>query len=220
MREREDMVLQNLNRPFGRQRRNDGVISSENGRPNERRHIKLPGLSTLAKIGGFVAAPFTGGASIPIGLGIGGALDAGSQQGKANEASQQALDFARQDVTARQPFRDQLFASLQQGQPQREDLGSLFQSANPFAQTLGPLNPAQPQTMAPVGGGGFLGNTVQDFLAKRGLGGLGVEELRARGVTGGIVDRRRGGSASFTGRGRAPFLEDEERFSGRFEREF
>lgn len=126
-------------------------------------------LGNLAKLGGFVAAPFTGGASIPIGLGIGGALDAGKQQGRANEASQQALDFARQDVQSRQPFRDQLFASLQQGQPQRQDLSNLFGSENPFAQTLGPLNPQQ-QTMAPIappvvqqrrtlprggGGGGF-----------------------------------------------------------------
>ena len=106
-------------------------------------------LSNLAKLGGFAAAPFTGGASIPIGLGIGGALDAGAQQGRANEASQQALDFARQDIAARQPFRDRLFASLQQGQPQRQDLSNLFQSQNPFAQSLGPLSPAQQQPIAP-----------------------------------------------------------------------
>ena len=126
------------------------MISLTSVRPNERRHFKLPGLSTVAKIGGFALAPFTGGASIPIGLGIGGALDAGQQQGRANEASQQALDAARQDMAARQPFRDQLFASLQQGQPQREDLSNLFQSQNPFAQSLGPLNPTQPQAQAPI----------------------------------------------------------------------
>ena len=125
-------------------------------------------LSNLAKLGGFAAAPFTGGASIPIGLGIGGALDAGQQQGRANEASQQALDFARQDIEARQPFRDQLFASLQQGQPERQDLSNVFQSQNPFAQSLGPLNPTQPQAMAPVapgappvqGRGGFAGRVA------------------------------------------------------------
>ncbi len=110
-------------------------------------------LSNLAKLGGFAAAPFTGGASIPIGLGIGGALDAGAQQGKANKASQQALDFARQDIEARQPFRDQLLASLQQGQPQRQDLSNLFGSQNPFASELGPLNPAQPQMAAPIAQG-------------------------------------------------------------------
>ncbi len=107
-------------------------------------------LGNLAKLGGFVAAPFTGGASIPIGLGIGGALDAGAQQGRANEASQQALDAARQDMAARQPFRDQLFASLQKGPAQRQDLSNLFGSENPFAKTLGPLNPGAPQTTAPV----------------------------------------------------------------------
>ena len=120
-------------------------------------------LSPVAKIGGLVAAPLTGGASIPIGLGIGGALDAGSQQGKANAASQEALDAARADMASRQKFRDQLFASLQQGQPQRQDLSGLFQSQNPFAQSTGPLNPEQQQPTAPLpqavpqGVGGGLG---------------------------------------------------------------
>ncbi len=107
-------------------------------------------LGNLAKLGGFAAAPFTGGASIPIGLGVGGALDAAGQQGKANEASQQALDAARRDMESRQPFRDQLFASLQQGPAQRQDLSGLFQSQNPFAQSTGPLNPEQPQPTAPL----------------------------------------------------------------------
>ena len=128
-------------------------------------------LSNLAKLGGFAAAPFTGGASIPIGMGIGGALDAGQQQGRANEASQQALDAARQDMAARQPFRDQLFASLQQGQPQREDLSNVFQSQNPFAQSLGPLNPTQPQAMAPIApppiGGGRGGRPRDEVVAPR-----------------------------------------------------
>ena len=106
-------------------------------------------LGNLAKLGGFIAAPFTGGASIPIGLGIGGALDAGKQQGRANRAQQEGLDVARQDIAARQPFRDQLFASLQ-NQAQRPDLSNLFQSQNPFAQTLGPLNPEAQQTTAPI----------------------------------------------------------------------
>ncbi len=133
-------------------------------------------LGGAAKIGGFALAPFTGGASIPIGLGIGGAIDAGQQQGKANQASQQALDFARQDVEARQPFRDQLFASLQQGQPQRQDLSNVFQSENPFAQALGPLNPTQPQAapIAPQGAqpqGPQLPPDAARFLAGRGRGG-------------------------------------------------
>ncbi|KKK87834.1 hypothetical protein LCGC14_2749250 [marine sediment metagenome] len=108
------------------------------------------------KLGATLAAPFTGGASLaalPLiegGLGALGAIQAGQQQGRANEASQQALDFARQDIEARQPFRDQLFASLQQGQPQRQDLSSLFGSQNPFASELGPLNPAQQQMAAPI----------------------------------------------------------------------
>ncbi len=143
-------------------------------------------LGNLAKLGGFVAAPFTGGASIPIGLGIGGALDAGKQQGRANEASQQALDFARQDVESRQPFRDQLFASLQGGQPQRQDLSNLFGSENPFAQNLGPLNPQAQQMTAPVvppqapqqgpqqGPGGFIGR-LQGIA--RGLPGRGQDIL-------------------------------------------
>ena len=125
-------------------------------------------LSNLAKIGGFAAAPFTGGASIPIGMGIGGALDAAGQQGKANEAQEEAMAAMRADLAARQPFRDQLFASLQQGQPERQDLSNVFQSQNPFAQSLGPLNPTQPQAMAPVapvgqpsgGGRGFAGRVA------------------------------------------------------------
>lgn len=150
-------------------------------------------LSNLAKLGGFVAAPFTGGASIPIGLGIGGALDAGAQQGRANEASQQALDAARQDVAARQPFRDQLFASLQGGQAQRPDLSNLFASENPFAKSLGPLNPEAPQMAAPLP------------PAPVGQGGFGAQRPN-RGVRGG------GGSGRFR-----PFLEDEGRFGGGFE---
>ena len=136
-------------------------------------------LGNLAKLGGFVAAPFTGGASIPIGLGVGGAIDAAGQQGKANEASQQALDFARQDVEARQPFRDQLFASLQGGQAQRPDLSNLFQSENPFAQSLGPLNPQAQQATAPIApptiarprGGGAVG-------VGQGFGKQGRERIR------------------------------------------
>lgn len=218
MRGRNDMaVLEQLNRPPGRQRRRDGVISPENGRPNEQRHISL---GTIAKIGGFVAAPFTGGASIPVGLGVGGAFDAASQQGKANKASEEALEAARRDMAARQPFRDQLFSSLQ-NPAQRQDLSGLFQSQNPFAQNIGPLNPEQPQPTAPLprGGGGLLGGVVDRFLAARGLGGLSKEELRARGVTGGIVDRRqRGGGGS---RVSVPVLEDEAtRLGGRLGEDF
>ena len=187
------------------------MILEHLNRPNEQRHI---GLGTLAKIGGFIAAPFTGGASIPFGLGVGGALDAGSQQGKANAAQQEALDAARQDIAARQPFRDQLFASLQ-NRAQRPDLSNLFESQNPFARTLGPLNPEAQQTTAPItrqGSGftGFIGGIGQKFLDDRGLGGLSAEELRARGVTGLLVGRQRGG------RNLGPFTEDEERFGGRF----
>jgi hypothetical protein len=88
-------------------------------------------------------------------LGVGGlipanSLNAAQQQGQANTLSQEAVDFARQDIERRQPFRDQLFASLQQGQPQRQDLSNLFGSANPFAKSLGPLNPQAQQAAAPV----------------------------------------------------------------------
>ena len=187
-------------------------------------------LGNLAKLGGFIAAPFTGGASIPIGLGIGGALDAGSQQGRANQAQQEGLDFARQDIESRQPFRDQLFASLQ-NRAQRPDLSNLFESQNPFARTLGPLNPEAQQTTAPItrqGSGftGFIGGIGQKFLDDRGLGGLSAAELRQRGVSGLLVDRmerqsQRGGRRSAPlGGGVSAFLEDEERFGGRFEREF
>ena len=212
MRGRNDMaVCEHLNRPPGRQRRRDGVISPENGRPNERRHISL---GTIAKIGGFVAAPFTGGASIPVGLGVGGAFDAASQQGKANKASEEALEAARRDMAARQPFRDQLFSSLQ-NPAQRQDLGNLFQSQNPFAQNLGPLNPSQPQATAPIGGGsglfGGLGGVVQRFLDEKGLAGLSREELRQRGVTGAFVDRRGGFARK---RVSAPVVEDEARRGG------
>ena len=133
-------------------------------------------LGNLAKLGGFIAAPFTGGASIPIGLGIGGALDAGSQQGRANQAQQEGLDFARQDVLSRRPFRDQLFQSLQQGQPQREDLSDLFRSANPFAQALGPLNPEAQAPIAPQAPQPLqrpqLPPDAARFLAGRGRGGF------------------------------------------------
>ena len=133
-------------------------------------------LGTLAKLGGFAAAPFTGGASIPIGLGIGGALDAGAQQGRANQAQQEGLDFARQDVLSRQPFRDQLFQSLQQGQPQREDLSGLFRSANPFAQALEPQAQPQPLGQLPQAPQPLqrpqLPPDAARFLAGRGRGGF------------------------------------------------
>ena len=106
-------------------------------------------------------APFIGPA-----VSLLGTVLASKQQGKANKASQQALDFARQDVEARQPFRDQLFASLQQGQPQRQDLSNLFGSQNPFASELGPLNPAQPQMTAPIA-------PPQGLPVSRGGGGSG-----------------------------------------------
>ena len=85
-----------------------------------------------------------------VGLGLLGSFLSSKQQGKANRAQEEGLDFARQDIAARQPFRDQLFASLQQGQPQRQDLSNLFGSQNPFAQALGPLNPEAQQTTAPI----------------------------------------------------------------------
>jgi hypothetical protein len=45
-------------------------------------------VSPIAKIGGYVAAPFTGGASIGVGNAIGGALDAvGSGAGNASQAA-------------------------------------------------------------------------------------------------------------------------------------
>ena len=203
MRGRDMDPLQHLNRPPGRQRRNDGVISPENGRPNEQRHISL---GDIVK-GVFGATP------------VGGAINAGINQGKANEANEEALGFARQDIQARQPFRDQLFASLQ-NRAQRPDLSNVFASQNPFASNLGPLNPQDPQAQAPLGGG-LLGNTVRDFLANRGLGGLSAAELRARGVTGALVDGRGGRrSAPLRGGESAPFTEDEERFGGRFEGDF
>jgi hypothetical protein len=118
-------------------------------------------LGPLATIGGVVAAPFTGGASIPIGSAIGGALSSAGQQGKANEITDEMRAAARADMAARQPFRDQLTQSLQ-NPAQRQDLSSLFAgSQNPFAQNLGPLNPTTPQMAGPIapsvrgrGGGG------------------------------------------------------------------
>ena len=79
-----------------------------------------------------------------------GAITSARKQGQANKVSNEALAAARADLAARQPFRDQLFASLQGGQAQRPDLSNLFGSQNPFASELGPLNPAQPQMTAPI----------------------------------------------------------------------
>ena len=153
--------------------------------------------STLAKVGGFAAAPFTGGASIPIGLGIGGALDAGQQQGRANEAQEQGLEAMRQDLAARQPFRDQLFQSLQ-NPAQRQDLSGMFASENPFASALGPLNPQAQQATAPVGPTGPPPGGVDPRMAQA----LGLRGMGGRG----------GGSGRF----RDEFRENEQRFGGRF----
>lgn len=154
-------------------------------------------LSTLAKVGGFAAAPFTGGASIPIGLGVGGALDAASQQGKANEAQEQAMAAMQQDLAARQPFRDQLFASLQ-NQPQRQDLSGMFQSENPFASALGPLNPQQQQAAAPIMPGP-VGQPPVQFNPSRQGGGIDPATIPT------------------SRHPRFQFGENERRFGGRFE---
>ena len=129
-------------------------------------------LGPLATVGGLVAAPFTGGASIPIGAAIGGAIGSANQQGKANEITDEMLQRAQADRAARQPFRDQLMQSLQ-NPAQRQDLSSMFASENPFSRNIGPLNPSAPQTAGPVappqgggGGGGLMGgvrNAVQDL---------------------------------------------------------
>ena len=91
-------------------------------------------------------APFIGPAVSVLGSVLGS-----RKQGEANEVAREGVDVARQDIAARQPFRDQLFASLQ-NQAQRPDLSNLFGSENPFATTLGPLNPQAPQATAPIQG--------------------------------------------------------------------
>ena len=50
--------------------------------------------SGLAKLGGFALAPFTGGASIPIGQAVGGALGAAGEMGKGKMKDRQTqADF-------------------------------------------------------------------------------------------------------------------------------
>ena len=169
------------------------IVEHQLNHPNEQRHI---GLGTIAKLGGFALAPFTGGASIPIGLGVGGAIDAGQQQGRANQAQQEGLDAARADLAARQPFRDQLFQSLQ-NPAQRQDLSNVFGSENPFASALGPLDPQAQQATAPV---------------MPGPGGIDPRIAQARGL--GL--RGAGGRGGGSGRFREEFIENERRFGGRF----
>ena len=59
--------------------------------------------SGLAKLGGFALAPFTGGASIPIGQAVGGALGAAGEMGKGKMKDRQAqADFDLRAALIRQ----------------------------------------------------------------------------------------------------------------------
>ena len=153
------MFLQHLNRPQGRHRQVSQVISP----PTERRGISLADIGRLGAIG---LAPFTGGASLSAlpaigalsggstlgniaqaGAGALGTIQGAGQQGQANELQRRAIAQAEADFASRQPFRDRLTASFD-APAQRQDLGDIFGTENPFSRSISPIGPA-PQAEVP-----------------------------------------------------------------------
>jgi hypothetical protein len=78
---------------------------------------------TLAKVGGFAAAPFTGGASIPIGSAIGGAID-GISKGTGNAAQAMASNRGTEAelmLNQNDALEHQLLARQQETRSARND---------------------------------------------------------------------------------------------------
>jgi hypothetical protein len=113
--------------------------------------------STAAGVG--AAAAGAGGIAsklIPAGLGLASTLVAGSEQGKANDFTQQAIDLAKQDYAGRQPFRDQALAALRAPLPQQQDRTALYADpSNPYSRyapprvMTGPLYNQAPPPVTP-----------------------------------------------------------------------
>ena len=81
-----------------------------------------------------------------------GTIQGARQQGQANELQRRAIAQAEADFASRQPFRDRLSASFD-NPAQRQDLGDIFGTENPFSRSISPIGPAQqgpiPQGPAP-----------------------------------------------------------------------
>jgi len=77
---------------------------------------------------------------IKIGLGGAGLISSAGQQGKANAINDQQLAQAQALDAARQQLRQKFLGGLDSLPTQRPDLGSLYQSENPFTK--------RPRTMA------------------------------------------------------------------------
>lgn len=169
--------MEHLNRPHGRHRQVSQVVSP----PNERRGISVGGIfkklafGVAPRLGATLAAPLTGGASLAAlpaidalegggGSNLGNILQAGTgalgtiqgarQQGEANELQRRAIAQAEADFAARQPFRDRLTASFD-NPAQRQDLGDIFGTENPFSRSLAPIGqapvgPAPQQQLGPI----------------------------------------------------------------------
>jgi hypothetical protein len=117
--------------------------------------LSIPGIGALG--GGLGKIGKIGGAALnflkdnpELALGGLGMYQASKAQGQGDEYMQSAIDRmrARDEQTA--PLRDMVISGLQQGDPEREDLSSLFAgSQNPFSARGGQVAPA-----VPTGGGG------------------------------------------------------------------
>lgn len=140
-------------------------------------------MGILGSIGRFGLGLIPGGRTAldvaQLGLGVIGTVQGARQQGQANQLSREAIEAARADQAARQPFRDRLTQSFD-NPAQREDLGGIFASENAFARPidrpeLGPIGPQGPG-LGPIGPGGpvpITDNATANAAsrARRGRGG-------------------------------------------------
>lgn len=141
--------------------------------------------SKLAKIGGWAAAPFTGGASVPIGNAVGGALDA---FGKGAGAASQAQAYNR--GTKAEIMMDQNSALerelLNRQENQRRARDHAYQNAQRGAMAVN-YTPAQgpPGTNVVRFGGGAIGSpqarAAGDELVKQSMNRMTQPDLTVDG---------------------------------------
>lgn len=103
---------------------------------------------TLGKLGGIKGVAgqlgkLSAGDLAQLGLAGAGAIASAQQAGKANAINQGVLNQLQAQEAQKAKVRDQLLGRLTGPQAQREDLGSLFVSDNPFARSL-PRQGTQP----------------------------------------------------------------------------
>ena len=107
-----------------------------------------------------------------LGLGAIGAIKGSKQSKRADELNRAAIESARADRAARQPFRDQLLGAIQGPRAQREDLGAIFGTENPFDRPI-PRPEAEALPPPPPAGFSSVGRAARSLARPRGRGDLG-----------------------------------------------